>query len=92
MRWRDCGLTIREANYDNPEQLRKAYEGVERILLVSTWMIGPTRQKQHANAIDAAKSAGVQHIVYTSVVGADIEVDTPPVNVISVPFYHLLTK
>ncbi|MER2555738.1 MAG: NAD(P)H-binding protein [Thauera sp.] len=79
MRWRDRGVTIREASYDNPEQLHKAYEGVERMLLVSTWMIGPTRQQQHANAIDAAKRAGVEHIVYTSFVGAEIETDTPPV-------------
>lgn len=79
MRWRDRGVIIREASYDNPEQLRKAYEGVERMLLVSTWMIGPTRRRQHANAIDAAKSAGVKHIVYTSFVGAEIEIDTPPV-------------
>ena len=43
------------------------------------WMIGPTRQKQHANAIRAATSAGVKHIVYTSFVGAEIKVDTPPV-------------
>lgn len=79
MRWKDRGVKVREANYDNVDQMRRAYEGVERMLLVSTWMIGPTRQKQHANAIAAAKSAGVKHIVYTSFVGAEIEGNTPPV-------------
>lgn len=79
MRWKDRGVQIREASYDNVDQMRRAYEGVERMLLVSTWMIGPTRQKQHADAIAAAKSAGVKHIVYTSFVGAEVTSDITPV-------------
>lgn len=76
-RWRDRGVTIREASYDRPEQMRAAYEGVDRMLLVSTWMIGETRRNQHARAIAAARSAGVRHIVYTSIIGAEIDEDTP---------------
>ena len=58
MRWRDRGVTIREASYDNPEQLHKAYEGVERMLLVPTWMIGPTRRRSTLEAALQRKGPG----------------------------------
>ncbi|MBE5990789.1 MAG: NAD(P)-dependent oxidoreductase [Paenibacillaceae bacterium] len=78
-KWTDAGVEIREASYDNYDQMVKAYHGVDRMLLLSTWMIGETRRKQHRDAINAAKEAGVKHIVYTSVKGAEIEVGTPVV-------------
>jgi NAD(P)H dehydrogenase (quinone) len=76
-RWKDKGVEIRQLNYDDPEQMVEALSGVERMLLVSTWEIGPTRRKQHENAINAAKEAGVKYLAYTSFIGAEIADDTP---------------
>ncbi|MBN4053952.1 NAD(P)H-binding protein [Haliea sp. AH-315-K21] len=76
-RWREKGVDIRQANYDDIPQMKEAFEGVDRMLLVSTWEIGPIRRKQHANAIQAAKEKGVKYIAYTSFIGADIAENTP---------------
>ena len=59
--------SVRQANFDSPEGLVEAMEGGEKLLLISTTMVGE-RPRQHGNAIDAAKAAGVKHIVYTSII------------------------
>ncbi len=63
------GAQVRFADFDKPESLVDAFAGGERMLLISTARVG-TRVGQHKNAIDAGVSAGVKHVVYTSVVGA----------------------
>lgn len=64
---RDLGVEIRIADYDNSEALSRAMEGVQKLLLISGTDI-TNRVQQHSNVVDAAKEAGVQHIVYTSFV------------------------
>ncbi|TZE81012.1 NmrA family NAD(P)-binding protein [Calorimonas adulescens] len=71
--WKKQGVTIREANYDNKEQMTEAFRGGDRIFLVSSIINGPKRVQQHKNAIDAAIAAGVKHITYTSFLGANRE-------------------
>lgn len=71
---RDQGVIVRYADFDDRESLVSAFEGVERFLLIST--VANNRAEQHTTAIDAAKAAGVKHIVYTSIVNAT---DTPVV-------------
>lgn len=61
------GADVRAADFDSPDGLVEAMEGAEKLLLISTTMVGQ-RPRQHGNAIDAAKAAGVKHIVYTSIV------------------------
>ena len=61
------GAEVRAADFDSPDGLAEAMAGGEKLLLVSTTMVGQ-RPRQHGNAIDAAKAAGVTHIVYTSVI------------------------
>lgn len=63
------GAQVRFANFDEPSTLPAAFAGGTRMLLVSTARVG-TRVGQHVNAINAAVSAGVRHIAYTSVLGA----------------------
>ncbi|MFD1718282.1 NAD(P)H-binding protein [Georgenia deserti] len=63
------GVAIREADYDRPETLGPALEGVDRLLLVSGSEVGQ-RVAQHTNVVDAAKRAGVQHLLYTSILRA----------------------
>jgi NAD(P)H dehydrogenase (quinone) len=64
------GAQVRRGDFDRPEELEAAFEGADRMLLISTRDVG-RRAEQHALAIDAAKRAGVQHIVYTSSDGAE---------------------
>lgn len=65
----DLGAEVRVADYGNPAALEAALAGVDRLLLVSSSEVGQ-RTAQHKNVIDAAKQAGVKHIVYTSVAKA----------------------
>jgi NAD(P)H dehydrogenase (quinone) len=44
---------------------------VDRLLFISSGEAGPGRVGQHRNVVEAAKAAGVKHIVYTSVLHAD---------------------
>lgn len=76
-KWADLGVELREASYDNYDQMLESYKGVERMLLISTWAIGELRRNQHRNAIKAAKAAGVKYICYTSFCGAEIAENTP---------------
>lgn len=64
------GVVVRHGDYDRPDTLRAAFEGAERLLLVSGSEVGK-RVPQHTAAIDAAKRAGIAHVVYTSIVRAD---------------------
>jgi NAD(P)H dehydrogenase (quinone) len=64
------GVGIREADYDRPDTLGPALEGIERLLLVSSPTPGD-RVRQHSAVIDAAKAADVEFVVYTSVIRAD---------------------
>ena len=59
-------LDVRTADYDNPEALARAFRGVEKILLISGNDVGK-RLQQHKNVVDAAREAGVSHIIYTSI-------------------------
>ncbi len=63
----DKGVIVREADFDDPASLAKAFAGVDRLLLISTDAIG-RRVPQHLNAVKAANDAGVKHIIYTSIV------------------------
>src|SRR5262245_49503480 len=60
------GAQVRHGDFDQPEALPAALAGAKRMLLISTDALG-RRVEQHRNAIEAAKAAGVEHIVYTSV-------------------------
>jgi NAD(P)H dehydrogenase (quinone) len=66
----DLGVEVRHADYDAPATLTTALAGVETLMLVSASEVGK-RIVQHQNIIDAARVAGVRHIVYTSLLHAD---------------------
>jgi NAD(P)H dehydrogenase (quinone) len=67
---RDLGVQVREADYDRPETLAKAFQGVQKLLLISAVVPGE-RFRQHRAVIDAAKQAGVKVVAYTSMLRAD---------------------
>jgi NAD(P)H dehydrogenase (quinone) len=59
------GITVRVADFNDSASLVTAFAGAERLALISTNSIG-TRVDQQKAAVQAAKAAGVKHIVYTS--------------------------
>ncbi|HBX65257.1 MAG: NAD(P)-dependent oxidoreductase [Balneola sp.] len=59
------GAEIRMGNYDDPESLEKAFQGVDKLFFISASEIG-SRVEQHKNVVEAAKKADVDHVVYTS--------------------------
>jgi NAD(P)H dehydrogenase (quinone) len=62
------GAQVRRGDFDEPESLVPAFTGADKMLLISTLPVG-RRIRQHRRAVNAAKKAGVKHIVYTSSVG-----------------------
>lgn len=68
--YKELGVDSRVADFNSVDSLTAAFTGGERLLLISMPIIGEKRVQLHKNAIDAAKKAGVTHIVYTSIVGA----------------------
>ncbi|WP_447751066.1 SDR family oxidoreductase [Sphingopyxis fribergensis] len=63
------GVDVRVADFDDPDSLAAAFAGADRLLLISTDAVYQPGQRlaQHRAATAAAETAGVQHIVYTSV-------------------------
>lgn len=64
------GVQVRRGDYTMPETLANALAGVDKLLFISSSEVGQ-RVAQHANAIAAAKSAGVKLLAYTSILHAD---------------------
>jgi NAD(P)H dehydrogenase (quinone) len=60
-----AGVVTAVIDYLQPDSLALAFAGAETLVLVSGSEVGQ-RVQQHLNAIEAAKSAGVTRIVYTS--------------------------
>jgi NAD(P)H dehydrogenase (quinone) len=63
------GAQVRLLDYDKPETIEAAMEGVTRVVLVSGNDVG-RRVPQHKAVIDAAKRAGVKLLGYTSILRA----------------------
>ena len=61
------GIAIRQGDYFDQEGLVRAFEGVEKIMLVSATAF-TDRNTQHENVIRAAVQAGVGHIVYMPII------------------------
>ena len=64
------GIAARQGDYEDPAALRAAFDGVDRLLLISSSEIGK-RAAQHRNVIEAAKAAGVGFVAYTSILNAE---------------------
>jgi NAD(P)H dehydrogenase (quinone) len=62
------GVAVHPGNYNDPAALERAYAGSDVLMLISSMAV-TKRVPEHRNAIDAAKKAGIRHIVYTSTAG-----------------------
>ena len=78
----DLGCETRLGDYGEPDSLRDAYAGAERLLLISASDL-ETRTEQHRAAIAAAAAVGVRHVIYTS--GLNPE---PPNPAVISPSHH----
>ena len=63
------GTEVRTATFADAEASRAALEGVDLLLMVSG-AEARDRLQQHRTFVEAAASAGVRHVVYTSFMGA----------------------
>lgn len=80
-KYKEMGIETRVADFNDPIGLAKTFEGADTVILISMPFVGPRRRKAHKNAIDAAVSAKVNRLVYTSIVGAgEKDIDTYEVN------------
>jgi NAD(P)H dehydrogenase (quinone) len=71
------GVVVRPGDYASLDSMTAALHGVQSLVLVSApALAGTDRVQLHRNAIEAARRAGVRKVVYTSVIGNGLEMQT----------------
>jgi NAD(P)H dehydrogenase (quinone) len=61
------GIELRQGDYLDLDSLSRAFRDVEKLMLISTQAF-TDRKTAHANVIDAAVGAGMQHLVYMPII------------------------
>ena len=80
------GVTVRRGDFDERESLAGAFEGVDRVLVISTTHVStPHRVEQHLGAFAAAKASGVRHVAFTSMPKVD---ELHPTGVYAMEYFH----
>jgi NAD(P)H dehydrogenase (quinone) len=64
------GVDVRQGDFDHPETLVNAFQGIDRLLIISADGDNETCIRQHTNAVEAAVRAKVGFIAYTSLANA----------------------
>jgi NAD(P)H dehydrogenase (quinone) len=67
------GVRVRRADFGEPDSLARAFEGATQVLIVSSNELGGKAVDGHVAAIDAARAAGAERILYTSHQGASAD-------------------
>ena len=67
------GVRVRHGDFSEPSSLADAFEGATQVLIVSANEVGGHAVDAHAAAIDAARAAGAERILYTSHQGASAD-------------------
>lgn len=65
------GVSLTEFDTDKPETVEAAFQGVDKVFLLTPLV--PNMVALSANLVEAAKKAGVKHIVKSSGMGAEVE-------------------
>jgi NAD(P)H dehydrogenase (quinone) len=68
------GLTARHADYEDRSSLLASMRGVDTLVFISSDGVADPVRRHHANIVSAAIEAGVEHVVYTSIL--DISPDS----------------
>ena len=73
------GAEVQQGNFDDANRLTKALKGIDTFYLMGSPMeVGPEGESKQGIALaNAAKSAGVGHLVYGSVANADLNTGIP---------------
>jgi uncharacterized protein YbjT (DUF2867 family) len=73
------GAELTEGNFEQPSTIEDAARGVDAVFVVATpFEAGTEAEVRHGiAAVDAAKAAGVGHLVYSSVANADRDTAIP---------------
>jgi NAD(P)H dehydrogenase (quinone) len=76
------GVRVRSGDFSDSASLKYAFEGATQVLIVSSnaRASGGDPVAQHRSAIDAARSAGVRRIVYTSHMAVSASSAFPPMH------------
>lgn len=83
------GVRVRAGDFTEPDGLKHAFEGAERVLVVSAAIRGDGALTANTAAIDAAREAGAQRILYTSHQAASATSLFPPQKVHAATEEHL---
>lgn len=66
------GIQVRIADFDDLSSLEIAFQGIDKLLLIST--MSENRAEQQKAVVNMAKKTGVKHIVYTGISMKDVNV------------------
>ncbi len=83
------GVRVRAGDFTEPDSLKYAFEGAEHVLVVSAAIRGGGASTANRAAIDAAREAGAQRILYTSHQAASPTSLFPPQQVHAATEEHL---
>lgn len=67
----ELGVSVREADFRQPDLMRRALADVAKALFIPSYDPNDLRLQQNLNAIEAARAAGVRHVVYASFLRAE---------------------
>jgi NAD(P)H dehydrogenase (quinone) len=62
---------VRVADYEDVSSLRRAFAGIDELVLVSSDGEASAVMRHHENAIEAAAVSNVRHVTFTSIVDTD---------------------
>lgn len=80
-KYKGVDVEKRVADFNDEKGLVNAFSGIDTMVLISMPFVGPKRRAAQKKALDAAVKAGVNRVVYTSIVGAgELVIDTYEVN------------
>lgn len=75
---RERGVRVRPGDFADPTGLLHAFEGASQVLVVSAGALGDTAVRLNRTAIDTARQARAERILYTSHMGASPDSLFPP--------------
>ncbi|MFC1411119.1 SDR family oxidoreductase [Streptacidiphilus sp. N1-12] len=65
------GVRVRRGDFTDPQSLAHAFEGASQVLIVSADTTGEAAVNAHRTAVQAAKTAGVRRVLYSSHMGVN---------------------